>query len=421
MRLMIPPLSHWPASGVTKDGPNEPYDLEALWQRWTKGWFGGKDGGPPPKSPWGGQPPNRSPETGKKNVAWLLLLAVFVAWLMSGVFVLRENQQALVTRLGRFHRMAGPGVNWVLPYPIDQFEVLTLADSGTIEIGEASAPKGSGMPHAAMLTADGAIVQVRLSVQYKLRNPREHVLSQVGDAEQILRQMGAASVRDVVGQMDMAAVLGSAREQIAPLVQKRLQAVLDASGLDMELTAVTAAKDAVRVPEMVQAAFEEVSQVNAGRESAKTQAQAQASAMLSAATQEAQRLREQAQAYKATAIQQAQGEAERFAAILPQYQQAPQATRDYLYSQATQQVFSHVSKVVADSRQAPALNVQIDKTGASATVAAASAGVAASGAAASVAASPASSVGAARPPASAAAPAVRDLRSRDALSLRERK
>ncbi len=416
MRLMISPLSRSPTSGLAKDGPNEPYDLEALWQRWTKGWFGGKNGGPPQKSPWGGQPPKQSPEAGKKNVAWLLLLAVFVAWLMSGVFVLRENQQALVTRLGRLHRMAGPGVNWVLPYPIDQFEILTLADSGTVEIGDTSATKGSGMSNAAMLTADGAIVQVRLSVQYKLRNPRDYVMSQVGDAEQILRQMGAASVRDVVGQMDMAAVLGSAREQLAPLVQKRLQNVLDASGLGVELTAVTAAKDAVRVPETVQAAFEEVNQVNAGRESAKTQAQAQASAMLSAATQEAQRLREQAQTYQATAIQQAQGDAERFAALLPQYQQAPQATRDYLYSEAMQQVFSRVSKVVVDSQQAPVLHVQIDRTGASATVAAAaSAGVAASGAAAS--ATPAI----ASPPASAAAPAVRDLRSRDALSLRERK
>ena len=206
------------------------------------------------------------------------------------------------------------------------------------------------------------------------------------------------------------------REQLAPLVQKRLQDVLDASGLGVELTAVTAAKDAVRVPETVQAAFEEVNQVNAGRESAKTQAQAQASAMLSAATQEAQRLREQAQTYQATAIQQAQGDAERFAALLPQYQQAPQATRDYLYSEAMQQVFSRVSKVVVDSQQAPVLHVQIDRTGASATVAAAaSAGVAASGAAAS--ATPAI----ASPPASAAAPAVRDLRCRDALSLRERK
>ena len=48
---------------------------------------------------------------------------------------------------------------------------------------------------------------------------------------------------------------------------------------------------------------------------------------------------------------QAQGDAQRFKSVLAEYQKAPQVTRDRMYLDSMQQVYSNVTKVLVDSRQ----------------------------------------------------------------------
>jgi modulator of FtsH protease HflK len=65
----------------------------------------------------------------------------------------------------------------------------------------------------------------------------------------------------------------------------------------------------------------------------------------------AARLREEAEGYKAKVVSQAEGDASRFKAILPEYQRAPQVMRDRLYTDTMQQIYSNVTKVMVDSKQ----------------------------------------------------------------------
>jgi len=65
----------------------------------------------------------------------------------------------------------------------------------------------------------------------------------------------------------------------------------------------------------------------------------------------ASRLKEESNAYRERIVAQAQGDAQRFKAILPEYQKAPQVTRDRLYTETFQQVYSNVTKVLVDSKQ----------------------------------------------------------------------
>ena len=64
----------------------------------------------------------------------------------------------------------------------------------------------------------------------------------------------------------------------------------------------------------------------------------------------AARLREEAEGYKSRVVAQAEGDAQRFASVLVEYQKAPAVTRDRLYIDTMQQVYSNVSKVLVDSR-----------------------------------------------------------------------
>ena len=63
---------------------------------------------------------------------------------------------------------------------------------------------------------------------------------------------------------------------------------------------------------------------------------------------EAQRQLEDAEAYKQKVIAVAEGEAERFSALLIEYKKAPEVTRQRLYLDAVEEVLSSSTKVMID-------------------------------------------------------------------------
>jgi membrane protease subunit HflK len=107
----------------------------------------------------------------------------------------------------------------------------------------------------------------------------------------------------------------------------------------------------VRPPEQVQAAFDDVLKAGQERERAKNEAQAYANDVVPRAVGSASRLKEEADAYKSKIVAQAQGDAQRFKSVLAEYQKAPQVTRDRMYLDSMQQIYSNVTKVLVDSKQ----------------------------------------------------------------------
>jgi membrane protease subunit HflK len=101
----------------------------------------------------------------------------------------------------------------------------------------------------------------------------------------------------------------------------------------------------------VQAAFDDVLKAGQERERAKNEAQAYANDVVPRAVGSASRLKEESDAYKARIVAQAQGDAQRFKSVLTEYQKAPQVTRDRMYLDSMQQIYSNVTKVLVDSRQ----------------------------------------------------------------------
>jgi len=106
----------------------------------------------------------------------------------------------------------------------------------------------------------------------------------------------------------------------------------------------------VQVPEQVQAAFNDAVKAGADRDRLKNEGQAYSSDVVPKARGTASRLREEAEGYRQRVIAQADGDAQRFRSVLTEYQRAPQVTRDRLYLETMQQVYSNVSKVMVESR-----------------------------------------------------------------------
>ena len=101
----------------------------------------------------------------------------------------------------------------------------------------------------------------------------------------------------------------------------------------------------------MRAAFDDVLKAGQERERAKNEAQAYANDVVPRAVGSASRLKEEADAYKSRIVAQAQGDAQRFKSVLAEYQKAPQVTRDRMYLDSMQQIYSNVTKVLVDSRQ----------------------------------------------------------------------
>jgi membrane protease subunit HflK len=335
-------------------GPNQgPPDLDELWRdlnRKLGGFFGGKGGG---NRPTGGGGGGNGYKPDMKNAGFGLGLVVAVAvliWLGTGFFIVNEGQQAVVTQFGRYKSTVGAGFNWRLPYPIQRHEVVVTTQIRSTDVGRDAIVRSTGLRESAMLTEDENIVEIKFAVQYRLSNAQAWLYESKSPAETVV-QVAESSVREVVGKMKMDAALAEERDQIAPRVRTLMQTILDRYKIGVEVVGINLQQGGVRPPEQVQAAFDDVLKAGQERERAKNDAQAYANNVVPLATGTASRLKEESEAYKARIVAQAQGDAGRFAAVLAEYQKAPQVTRDRMYTDAMQQVYASTTKVLVDSKQ----------------------------------------------------------------------
>ena len=329
----------------------QPPDLDELWRdlnRRLSGLFGGGNGGGP-RQPVGGG--GFQPDM--KNAGVGLGLAVGVAlavWLGTGVFIVQEGQQAVITQFGKYKTTVGAGINWRLPYPIQRHELVFVTQIRSADVGRDSVIKSTGLRDSAMLTEDENIVEIKFAVQYRLNDARAWLFESKNPADAVV-QAAETAVREVVGKMRMDTALAEERDQIAPRVRQLMQTILDRYKIGVEVVGINLQQGGVRPPEQVQAAFDDVLKAGQERERAKNEAQAYANDVVPRAVGTASRLGEEAAAYKARIVAQAQGDGQRFSALLAEYQKAPQVTRDRLYLEAMQQIYSNVTKVLVESRQ----------------------------------------------------------------------
>lgn len=356
-----PPVPERPASPAPANRPKptsggaQPPDLDELWRDLSNrfgGLFGGNRGGnggrrPQPGGNNGFQPPDmKNAGLGLGVIAVIALLI----WLGTGFFIVQEGQQAVITQFGRYKTTLHAGFNWRLPYPIQKHELVFVTQIRSTEVGRDSVIKSTGLRESAMLTADENIVEIKFAVQYRLNDARAWLFESRNPADAVV-QVAETAVREVVGKMRMDAALAEERDQIAPRVRQLMQSILDRYKVGVEVVGINLQQGGVRPPEQVQAAFDDVLKAGQERERAKNEAQAYANDVIPRATGAASRLAEEAAAYKARIVAQAQGDAQRFNSVYAEYQKAPQVTRDRMYLDSMQQIYSNVSKVLVESRQ----------------------------------------------------------------------
>lgn len=335
------------ASGGRGDGPP---DLDELWRDFNRklsNLFGGKGGGPRGNGSGGGDNNNFQPDMKSAGIGVGLIAGIVVMiWLGSGLFMVQEGQQAVITTFGKYTNTVNAGLQWRMPYPIQAHETVPVTQVRSKEIGRNTMVPATGLRDSSMLTQDENIVDIRFTVQYRLKDARAFLFENK-DPEDAVSLAAESAVREIVGKSNMDQVLYEQRDAIATELVKSIQQQLDRLNAGIIVSNVNVQN--VQAPEQVQAAFDDAFKAGADRERLKNEGQAYANDVIPKAQGTAARLRQEAEAYKARVIAQAEGDAQRFNKVLEEYKKAPAVTRDRMYIDTMQQVYSNVTKVMIDS------------------------------------------------------------------------
>jgi modulator of FtsH protease HflK len=338
---------------LMSNGKNDgPPDLEKLWGDFNRklgSVFGGKgDEGPRRRSGDGGGGPSFEPDMRGAGIGAILLAVVaFLGWIGSGFYIVQEGHQAVVTTFGRYTRTDEAGWRYRWPYPIQAHETVPVTQMRSVDVGRNTVVQATGLRDSSMLTQDENIVDIRFTVQYSLKDARTYLFENK-DPDAAVIQASESAVREVVGRNRVDQVLYEQRDAIASDVAKSLQAQLDRLQAGIVVRNVNV--QSVQVPEQVQAAFDDAVKAAADGQRFKNEGQAYASDVIPKAQGTAARLREQSAGYSASIAARAAGDADRFRSVLTEYQKAPAVTRDRIYLETMQQVYSNVSKVMVESR-----------------------------------------------------------------------
>jgi membrane protease subunit HflK len=286
-----------------------------------------------------------------RNGGLVVGVIVFLVWMSSGIYIVAPAERGVVLRFGKFVEETNPGPRWHLPWPIERAEVVNVSGVRTVEIGYRNNPRNKVLRESLMLTDDENIVDMHFTVQYRIKEgqdgAKDFLFNSRGPTEAV-QQSAESAMREVVGRKTMDSVLYESRQEIAEEVRKRMQEMLDRYGTGIQVSAV--AIQNAQPPEQVQAAFDDAVRATQDRERQINEGQAYANDVVPKARGLSARVVQEAEGYRSRVVQSAEGDAARFRQVLVEYNRAPAVTRDRMYLETMQTVFTNASKVMVDTR-----------------------------------------------------------------------
>lgn len=255
-------------------------------------------------------------------------------WGFSGFYTIKEAEQGVVLRFGEHVGEVGPGLHWKATFvdsvlPVDVSTVRSIPASGS------------------MLTADENMVVVELDVQYKVKDAYQYLFSAV-DANSSLREATDSALRYVIGHSKMNDILTTGRAKVRDDTRAEIERIIAPYNLGLQIEDVNFLP--ARPPEEVKDAFDDAISAQEDEHTYIRQAEAYQLEIEPKARGQVERIKQDARAYKERVIQDAEGAVAKFNKLLPEYKQAPEVTRDRLYIDAMQQVFSDTNKVLIDAK-----------------------------------------------------------------------
>ena len=288
----------------------------------------------------------------------MLLAAVLVVlWVASGFYRVEPDEQGVVLRFGAYKYKTGPGLNWHMPWPIEEVLRPAFTRVNRVEVGYRSSggdlqaqtgldskPRDVGV-ESLMLTGDENIIDINFSVFWQINDP-EKFLFNIRDPEGTVKMVAESAMREIIGQLPIRAPLFENRQEIGDRTRARMQELLDAyqSGVSVSQVQLLKADPPVEVID----AFNDVQRAKADQERLRNEAEAYRNNMIPVARGEAEKTIQEAEAYREQVVDVAQGEAKHFTSVQQAYHMAPDVTAKRLYIETIEDILKNSQKVVID-------------------------------------------------------------------------
>lgn len=318
-----------------QDGPQIPEidDIMKKGQEQLKVLMGGRGG-----SGGNGSGDGEGPKVTKGTLGIGALVALGL-WAFSSFYTVRPEEQSVELFLGEFSSIGEPGLNFA-PWPVVTYEVIAVTREQSEDIGF-----GRGGDNGLMLTTDENIVDIDFQVVWNISKADEFLFN-LRDGPETVRAVSESAMREIVAGSELAPLLNRDRVLVAQRAKELIQTTLDSYQAGINIVRVNLNK--ADPPREVIDAFRDVQAAEQERDRLERQADAYANRVLAGARGDSAQVLEQAESYRAQVVNEAEGEASRFTAVLGEYQLAPDVTRRRLYIETLEKVLGDIDKIILD-------------------------------------------------------------------------
>jgi modulator of FtsH protease HflK len=289
----------------------------------------------------------QQPRRRRKLRVWAWLLG---AWILSGVYIISPEQQAVVTMFGAVvSARVLPGIHYALPWPIDSVYRLKVHQLRRTTIGGDLADNVLGRLQPAsseFLSGDQNLLNIRVVAQYSVGEPREF-LFQTDDADRVVGAVVGAELSRRVAHTTVDDILTTEKIAIQNDVLHAAQQTIDSYRTGTSISSISI--ESVTPPAEAADAFRSVASAKADAIRIVNQAEGYSNDLLPRARGEAAQLLEEAQGYKEGKINRAGGDAARFEVVAGEYAKAPKVTTTRAYVEAMEQILPKLKKMIVDS------------------------------------------------------------------------
>ena len=300
------------------------------------------------------------------------LIVIAILWALSGLYRVLPDEQGVVLRFGKFIKTTQPGLNYHLPFPVENALTPKVTKVNRIDIGFRS-ERDSGFTsggvadvpeESLMLTGDENIVNIDFSVFWVIKDAGKF-LFKIQDPQGTVKAAAETAMREVIARSNIQPILTEGRSLIETDTQVIIQEILDEYNSGIQITQVQTQK--ADPPDQVIDAFRDVQAARADMERSKNEAEAYSNDVIPRARGEAAKILQAAEAYKKEVVAKAEGEASRFLSIYNEYAKAKQVTQERMFLETMEKVLADINKIIIDknagSGVVPYLPLQELKTG----------------------------------------------------------
>ncbi len=161
----------------------------------------------------------------------IVVIALAIAVIYAGVKVVPQSETRVIERLGRFHSVLGPGLNFIVPFidrpktiytrrvenAIGGKTVVRMTATPVIDLRE----QVYDFPSQQVITRDNVTTEINALLYFQITDPKKAVY-EIDNLPNAIEKLTQTSLRNVIGELELDETLTS-----RDTINSKLQVILD--------------------------------------------------------------------------------------------------------------------------------------------------------------------------------------------------